>query len=142
MAQSRKDRKTEPFSIRLSPATDAIVTDEARRSGRSRGAIVEELALEAAKMRLFPGIGFRGRPRRAWVIGTGLDVWEVIDLLDSFASDTARILENYPLLTERALRIAQAYATRFSGEIEALVDGNRRPLDELRELYPFIRFGD
>jgi uncharacterized protein (DUF433 family) len=142
MAQARKERKTEPFSIRLSPATDAIVTDEARRSGRSRGAIVEELALEAAKMRLFPGIGFRGRPRRAWVIGTGLDVWEVIDLLDSFTGDTAQILEHYPLLSERALGLARAYAARFADEITQLLEGNRRPLDELRELYPFIRFGD
>ena len=142
MAQSRKERKTEPFSIRLSPATDAIVTDEARRSGRSRGAIVEELALEAAKMRLFPGIGFRGRPRRAWVIGTGLDVWEVIDLLDSFERDTAEILDNYPLLSDRALMLAQAYAERFPNELAHFLDGNRRPLDELRALYPFIRFGD
>jgi uncharacterized protein (DUF433 family) len=142
MAQARKERKSEPFSIRLSPATDAIVTDEARRSGRSRGAIVEELALEAAKMRLFPGIGFRGRPRRAWVIGTGLDVWEVIDLLDSFEKETAAILDNYPLLTERALRLAQAYAERFPDEITHLLEGNRRPLEELRALYPFIQFGD
>jgi uncharacterized protein (DUF433 family) len=142
VTQARKQRKTEPFSIRLSPATDAIVTDEARRSGRSRGAIVEELALEAAKMRLFPGIGFRGRPRRAWVIGTGLDVWEVIDLLDSFESATVEILDSYPLLTERALRLAQVYAERFPEEITHFLEGNRRPLDELRSLYPFIRFGD
>ena len=140
---AQKERKTEPFSIRLNPATDAIVTDEARRSGRSRGAIVEELALiEAAKMRLFPGIGFRGRPRRAWVIGTGLDVWEVIDLLDSFERDTAEILDNYPLLSERALRLAQAYAERFPNEIAHFLDGSRRPLDELKALYPFIRFGN
>lgn len=142
MAQAKKERKTEPFSIRLSPATDAIVTDEARRSGRSRGAIVEELALEAAKMRLFPGIGFRGRPRRAWVIGTGLDVWEIVDLLGSFERDGAAILDNYPLLSERALRLAQAYAERFPDEITHFLEGNRRPLDELRALYPFIRFGD
>jgi uncharacterized protein (DUF433 family) len=141
VAQSPRVRKTEPFSIRLSPATDAIVTDEARRSGRSRGAVVEELALEAAKMRLFPGIGFRGRPRRAWVIGTGLDVWEVIDLLDSFEGDTAVVLEHYPLLSERALRLALAYAARFDDEIKQLLEGNRRPLDELRELYPFLHFG-
>ena len=142
MAQARKERKSEPFSIRLSPATDAIVTDEARRSGRSRGAIVEELALEAAKMRLFPGIGFRDRPRRAWVIGTGLDVWEVIDLLESFRGNTAEVLDNYPLLSDRALRLAEAYAQRFPDEIMRFLEGNRRPLEELKALYPFISFGD
>lgn len=138
----KKERKTDPFSIRLSPATDAIVTEEARRSGRSRGAIVEELALEAAKMRLFPGIGFKGRPRRAWLIGTGLDVWEVIDILESFKDDTSEILDNYPLLTERALLLAKAYAERFPAEIDERLEANRRPLEELKLLYPFINFGD
>jgi uncharacterized protein (DUF433 family) len=142
VAQAKKERKTEPFSIRLSPATDAIVTEEARRSGRSRGAIVEELALEAAKMRLFPGIAFRGRPRRAWLIGTGLEVWEVITIVESFAGDTAEVFTNYPRLTERALRLAQAYAARFPDEVEHFIEGNRRPLEELRELYPFLSFGD
>jgi uncharacterized protein (DUF433 family) len=116
--------------------------EEARRTGRSRGAIVEELALEAAKMRLYPGIGFRGRPRRAWVIGTGLDVWEVIDIVESFESDTTEILVNYPLLSERALRLAQGYANRFPEEISRFLEGNRRPVEELKALYPFITFGE
>jgi uncharacterized protein (DUF433 family) len=139
---ARKERKTEPFSIRLSPATDAIVGEEARRTGRSRGAIVEELALEAAKMRLFPGIGFRGRPRRAWVIGTGLDVWEVVDIVESFEGDATGILADYPLLSERALRLAQGYANRFPDEIDRFLASNRRPLEELKALYPFIDFGE
>jgi uncharacterized protein (DUF433 family) len=142
VAQTRKERKTEPFSIRLSPATDAIVSDEARRSGRSRGAIVEELALEAAKMRLFPGIGFRGRPRRAWVIGTGLDVWEIVAVAESFNGQVEKILQNYPLLTARALRVARSYAERFPNEIEDFIESTRRPLDELRRLYPFLHFED
>jgi uncharacterized protein (DUF433 family) len=142
VAQTRKERKTEPFSIRLSPATDAIVSDEARRSGRSRGAIVEELALEAAKMRLFPGIGFRGRPRRAWVIGTGLDVWEIVAVAESFNGQVEKILQNYPLLTARALRVARSYAERFPNEIEDFIEPTRRPLDELRRLYPFLHFED
>lgn len=139
---AKKERKTEPFSIRLSPATNAIVSEEARRSGRSRGAVVEELALEAAKMRLFPGIGFRDRPRRAWVIGTGLDVWEVIMILESFEGNTVEIVDNYPLLSDRALRLAQAYAERFPDEIDRHLQANRRPLDQLKELYPFLNFGD
>ena len=137
-----KERKTEPFSIRLSLATDALVAEEARRSDRSRSAVVEELASEAAKMRLFPGVAFRGRPRRAWIIGTGLDVWEAIELLRAFEGDVAQILEGYPFLAERHLRLAEAYAERFPDEIERRLEENRRPLEELRELYPFLGFGD
>ncbi len=115
-----------------------LVADEVRRSGRSRSVVVEELAEEAAKARLLPGIAFRGRPRRAWVIGSGLDVWEIIELLRSHAGDEALLLEAHPLLSSRHLRIAQAYAERFPEEIEALLVESRRPLEELHALYPFM----
>lgn len=131
--------KTQPFSIRLGARTNMLVTDEARRSGRSRSVVVEELAEEAAKMRLHPGIGFRGRPRRAWVIGSGLDKWEIIDLLRSYGEDKELVLLEHPLLTQRHLRTARAYAEHFPEEIEALIEENRRPLAELRELYPFLQ---
>ncbi len=131
--------RTQPFSIRLGEAADLLVSDEARRSGRSRSAVVEELAEEAAKTRLFPGIGFRGSPRRAWVIGTGLDVWEVIDLLESYQGDVAALHEHLPLVTETHVRLARAYAERFTPEIQAFLDATRRPLAELRALYPFLQ---
>lgn len=135
---ARRAPKTQPFSVRLGPAADILVADEARREGRSRSAMVEELAEEAAKARLFPGIGFRGRPRRAWVIGTGLDVWEIAALLESYGGDAQRLREQHPLLEERRLRIARAYAERFPEEVARFREANRRPLDELRELYPFL----
>jgi hypothetical protein len=89
-------------------------------------------------MRLFPGIGYRGRPRRAWVIGSGLDVWELIDLLRSYGGDAQKLRESHPLVSDRHLRLARAYAERFPEEIEELLEANRRPLDELRALYPFL----
>lgn len=116
-----------------------LVADEVRRSGRSRSVVVEDLAEEAAKTRLHPGIAFRGRPRRAWVIGSGLDTWEIIDLLRSYGDDEKQLLLEHPLLSERHLRTARAYAERFPDEIEALLEENRRPLAELRELYPFLQ---
>lgn len=132
--------KSQPMSVRLAEETSLLVTDEARRSGRSRNAVVEEFADEAAKTRLFPGIAFRGQPRRAWVIGTGLDVWEVIELIQAYKGDLRKLQKFHPRVTERAARIAEAYAERFPDEIEAFLAAQRRPLDELRELYPFIEF--
>lgn len=131
--------KTQPFSIRLGARTNMLVTDEARRSGRSRSVIVEELTEEAAKMRVHPGIGFRGRPRRAWVIGSGLDKWEIIDLLNSYDGDEQRLLLEHQLLNQRHIRTARAYAEHFPEEIKTLIEENRRPLAELRELYPFLQ---
>src|SRR6266498_1956067 len=95
--------KTQPFSIRLGQAADLLVREEGRRSGRSRSAVVEELAEEAAKTRLFPGIAFRGSPRRAWLIGSGLDVWEIIELLHVYNNDEQALRQNHPLVAERHL---------------------------------------
>lgn len=89
-------------------------------------------------MRLFPGIGFRGRPRRAWVIGSGLDVWEIVALLRSYEGDTEKLRASHPLVSDRHLRLVRAYAERFPEEIEGLLAANRRPLEELRALYPFL----
>jgi hypothetical protein len=130
--------RTQPFSIRLGAQANLLVTDEVRRSGRPRSIVVEELAEEAAKTRLHPGIAFRGRPRRAWVIGSGLDVWEIVDLLRSYDGDEELLRTSHPLLGDRQLRVARAYAERFTEEIEPLLQENHRPLEELRELYPFL----
>ena len=130
--------RTQPFSIRLGAQANLLVTDEVRRSGRPRSVVVEELAEEAAKTRLHPGIAFCGRPRRAWVIGSGLDVWEIVEMLRSYDGDEESLLANHPLLSARRLRAARAYAERFPEEIEALIEENHRPLERLRELYPFL----
>ena len=142
MAERSRGVKSQPFSIRLGEHADLLVRDEVRRSGRSRSVVVEELAEEAAKTRLFPGVAFRGTPRRAWVIGTGLDVWEIIDVVRSHAGDAQQIRAAHPLITERHLRLARAYDERFPDEIEAFVEETTRPLEELRQLYLFLETGD
>jgi hypothetical protein len=134
--------KTQPFSIRLSPDADRLVAEEIRRSGHSRSVVVEELTEEAAKTRLHPGIAFRGKPRRAWVIGSGLDVWEIAELERSYQGNDDLLRESHPLVTRRHLRSARAYAQQFPDEIESLLAENRRPLDELQALYPFLQSGD
>lgn len=130
--------KSKPFSMRLSRVTDRFVTAEARRTKRSRGAVVEALAEEAARMRRFPGIAFRGEDagRRAWVIGTGLDVWEVIEMLGDHR--TSERLVAGTELDARAVDLARAYHATYPEEIDGAMAENRRSLAELRELYPFI----
>jgi hypothetical protein len=100
---------------------------------------VEELTEEAAKARLFPGIAFRGSPRRAWIIGTGLDVWEILELLRSYANDERRLMAAHPMVQERHLRLARAYGQRFPDEVAVFRDEAGRSLDELRRLYPFLQ---
>lgn len=141
MVERTRAAKTQPFSIRLGEPANLLVAEEVRRLGRSRSAVVQELAEEAAKTRLFPGIAFRGRPRRAWVIGSGLDVWEIVELLRAYGGDEETLRESHPLVTERHTRLARAYADRFPEEIEPFLEEGRRPLEELLSLYPFLQSG-
>lgn len=130
--------KSEPFSLRLSPAVDALVSEEARRTRRSKGSVVEALAAEALKIRLFPGIAFRGVDwdRRAWVMGTALDVWQIVDAYRDFESVEQMVSETD--LSEPVVRLALAYYERFTEEIEELVARNRPSLEQLRTDFPFI----
>lgn len=137
----RAGARSQPFSIRLGESADLLVREEGRRSGRPRSAVVEELTEEAAKARLFPGIAFRGAPRRAWVIGSALDVWEIVELLHSYGGDEERLRKEHPLVLDRHIRLARAYAERFPAEIEGFREDNRRPFDELLALYPFLQRG-
>jgi hypothetical protein len=131
--------KTQPFSIRLGPEANRLVAEEIRRSGHSRSVVVEELTEEAAKARLHPGVAFRGRPRRAWVIGSGLDVWEIVDLERSYQGDDDLLRASHPLVTPRHLRTARAYAQQFPDEIEPMLAENQPSLEELKGLYPFLQ---
>ncbi len=133
--------KSAPFSMRLSTGLERMVDREARRTGRSRGAVVEALAEEALRMRLFPGVAFRGADweRRAWVMGTALDVWQIVDAHRDFGSVERMVGEGN--VNERQIRLALDYRERFPEEIDAAIAENRRTLEELREEFPFIAAG-
>jgi uncharacterized protein (DUF433 family) len=137
---SQKVRKGEPFSVRFTLPTDRVVAEEARRTRRSKSAVVELLAEEAVRMRRFAGIGFRGEDagRRAWVIGSGLDVWEIAQMVEDFGSIERLLAETQ--LTERQVRLALVYRDSYSDEVAEAIAQNRRAPQEWRELYPFIEF--
>lgn len=130
--------KAAPFSIRLSAHTDELVTQEARRTRRSKGAVVEALAEEALRTRRFPGIAFRGADwnRRPWVIGTALDVWEIAAAARGF--DSAQQMAAKTDLTEHQVRLALAYADQFPAEVEEAIRENARSADDLRRAFPAI----
>lgn len=128
----------EPISIRLSTGTERLVAAEAKRTRRSKSAVVSAFTEETARIRRFPGIAFRGDDagRRAWVIGSGLDVWELIHMLEDFGSVERLLAESH--ITERHARLALAYRDAYPEEIGDAVAENRRPAEELKALYPFI----
>jgi hypothetical protein len=127
--------KSKPFTMRLTEETDAWVEHEARRTKRSKGAVVEALAEEAARMRRFPGIAFRGpeHDRRAWLLGTALDIWQVIEAYQDMGLE--RMLDEGDL-SEGKIRLALAYYEACPEEIDEAVAENRQPLEYWRRLYP------
>jgi uncharacterized protein (DUF433 family) len=132
--------KGRPFSVRLEEATERLVEAEARRTRRSKSKVAEVLAEEAARCRRFPGIAFRGDDarRRAWVIGSGLDVWELCQMLEDFGSAEALVAETP--VTPHQVRLAVAYRTAYPEEIKEAIAENRRSVSEGRELYPWVEF--
>ena len=130
--------KAAPFSMRLSDVTDRLVSEEAKRTRRTKGAVVEALAEEALRTRRFPGIAFRGSDwnRRAWVIGTALDVWEIVAASRSYG--TPGEMAAATDLPEPQIRLALAYYGQFPEETDRMIAENERPLAELQLRYPTI----
>jgi uncharacterized protein (DUF433 family) len=130
--------KGQPFSVRLQEETEKLVEAEARRTRRTKSAVVEAFTEETARTRRFPGIAFRGDDarRRAWVIGSGLDVWEIIHMLEDFGS-TKALVANTPLSLGQ-VRLAAAYRHAYPDEIDEAIADNRRPLVDVGVLFPFI----
>lgn len=139
--KTRTRTKGEPFTVRFDRATQALIEDEARRQRRSRSAIVEELADEALRTRRFPGIGYRDEPpfRRAWVVGTGLDVWELCDLIDRYP-DLQTLVADFPLVERRHCELALAYRDAYPDEVASdIAENDRLPGDRIRAA-PFVRY--
>src|SRR5215210_8068416 len=90
---------------------------ENRRTKLPKSALLEALAEESIRTRRFPGIGFRGaeHARRARVIGTGLDVWEVVELYEGKGRE--RLLSEHNV-SERHLDLALAYREAHLREID------------------------
>jgi uncharacterized protein (DUF433 family) len=130
--------KAAPFSMRLSDVSDQLVSEEAKRTRRTKGAVVEGLAEEALRTRRFPGIAFRGSDwnRRPWVIGTALDVWEIVAASRPYR--TPGEMAAATGLTEPQIRLALAYYAQFPDEIDTAIAERERPIGELQRQYPTI----
>ena len=89
-------------------------------------------------IRRFPGIAFHGSDsnRRPWVIGTALDVWEIVAASRRFASPQ-KMAANTDL-SEPQVRLALAYHQEFPQEIDEAIREAETPLRELQRNFPTI----
>lgn len=109
---------TRVLSMRLQEPQMGRLQRLARRLGRTpseTGALLLEEALRRAE---FGMIDFRDSPagRQAYVQGTGLAVWETVEIVQSYAGDTDRAAAHLHWPVAR-VRAALGYAEAFPEEI-------------------------
>jgi hypothetical protein len=64
------------------------------------------------------------------VLGSALDVWEIVAAARSF--DSSKEMAEKTDLTEPQIRLALAYHQEFPEEIDEAIRENERPLEQLR----------
>ena len=141
--------KGQPFTVRLRLEVEGRLEEEARRARRPKTAMLETLADEGLRMRRFPGIAFMGpdHDRRAYLSGTGLEVWEIVRLYRDYGGDYAdskdskdskkSLVEAHPI-AERQLEVVLAYYREYPEEIGWHLDENWRAPEEWHEMYPAV----
>ena len=105
--------KSNPVSVRISTALEALIDQEAQRTGRSRSAVLEALVDETLRMRC-------GRSSRRSMTSARSNGWPT------------------GAATERQIRLALAYYERFPEEIDEAIAANPRSAVQLSDEYPFI----
>jgi hypothetical protein len=120
-AQQRKH-----LTFRLPEPTLARLDARAHQIRETRTGLAERYLEEGLRMDEHPGIGFMDGPagRRAFLLGTGLDVWQVIDVVKDNRGSVAAAAR-YLEVPEALLRIATRYYAAFPDEIDEWRAWNR-----------------
>jgi uncharacterized protein (DUF433 family) len=118
---------SQPLSVRLTDTTLARLGSRARRVHLPPRTLAQRYVEEGLRMDEHPLIRFADGPagRRARLVGTGKDVWEVIAVVrdnDGNPAEAARYLE-IPLGLVQA---AVAYYGAYTSEIDQLIELNEQ----------------
>jgi len=118
------------------------IEETARRSRRDFSSVATEMLEEAVKLRRIPGIAFADEPtgRVARVAGTGIEVWEIVQVYRDENEDWEHLREGFHWLTETQLRAALAYAEAYPDDIdERLRREDQLTIEKIWERFPFTK---
>ena len=123
-------------SFRFDPSTVERLKRRSREVGASQGALAERYIDEGMRIDEHPGIYFRdaGSGRRAAVVGTHLDVAQVVETLRQNANsieETAEYLDIPAAVVETAVR----YYAAYKDELDAWIEQSRTLAERERELW-------
>lgn len=121
-------------SFRFSEGTLARLDARAHEIRETRTGLAERYVEEGLRMDEHPGIGFADGPagRRAVLLGTGLDVWEVVSTVRQNRG-SVQAAASYLERPMRALRMAMRYYASFPEEIDEIIERNAAIADRERE---------
>jgi uncharacterized protein (DUF433 family) len=122
---------SQPLSVRLSDVTIRRLGARAKRARIPPRTLAQRYVEEGLRMDEHPLVRFADGPagRRARLVGTGKDVWEIISVVrdnDGDAAESAEYLEIPLGLVQAAI----AYYGAYTDEIDQLIDFNEQETDE------------
>ena len=114
-------------SFRFTEATLSRLEARAHEIRETRTGLAERYVEEGLRMDEHPGIGFADGPagRRAVVLGTGLDVWEIVATVRQQATGSTEAAARYLEVPTGVVRAAVRYYAAFAAEIEDVLDRKR-----------------
>ncbi len=124
---------TKPVSLRMNEATVDLLARRARRVGIPPRTLAQRYVEEGLRMDEHPLVRFVDGPagRRAKLVGTGADVWEVIATVRDNDGDV-REAADYLQMSLGLVQAAVTYYGAYPQEIDEWIELNERARDEAR----------
>ena len=125
-----------PLSLRLSDDALQRLYFEAKLEGIPPRTLAQRMIEEGMRMAAHPLIRFTSGPsgRRATLIGSGLDVWEVVSMVRSSGNDPAEAAETLALPVD-LVEAGIAYYGAYPQEIDERIELNRFEAERGRAAY-------
>lgn len=123
-------------SFRLPAEMAARLDQGAAASGVTRTALAERLLDEGLRRIRHPRIDFVDGPagRRPFVLGTGLDVWEIVATIRA-SNDSLEEAADYLQVPLAIVEAAARYHAEFADEIDRWIEANEAMADREERLY-------
>jgi uncharacterized protein (DUF433 family) len=114
-----------PFSIRLAEATIANLKAQAAGHGETPRTVAQRYIEEGLRQDRHPLIRFASGPagRRAALVGTGLDVWEVIATIQD-NNGNLETAADYLDVSPTVVDAAATYYGAFPEEVDRMISAN------------------
>jgi uncharacterized protein (DUF433 family) len=127
---------SQPLSVRLTDATLTRLGNRAKRAHLPPRTLAQRYVEEGLRMDDHPLVRFSDGPagRRARLVGTGKDIWEIIAVVrdnEGDAAEAARYLE----IPVGLIQAAISYYGAYTAEVDELIDLNEQETTEAHNAY-------